>query len=378
MRKNIECLCAAALLLAGLPGCKHKPPDALPPVVRVGTPAPAPEETGIRYSISLVPYRQADLAFKSPGIVERILEVPGLDGRVREVTMGDRVSAGAELAHVRTTDYSQKTDQANAALGQAAANLASAEASQHLAAVNYERASNLFREASLTKQDYDRAVQQRDAADAALKQAEAGVANAQAQLAQANLALHDTAIVAPFNGVVIARQIEIGNLAGNSTPAFTVADIHRLKADFTVPAEELASFHKGSRVALTLPNAQHPVDGAVTAVSPSADPQSRVFTVEITIDNPKNEFKPGMIGSLELPRAHVPSQRLTVPLAALVRAGSRRLRRAFRLCAQPEGRQDPRSRRAGNHWSQPWQQCGVARRSGCQPANCGCRRSNSS
>jgi len=84
----------------------------------------------------------------------------------------------------------------------------------------------------------------------------------------------------------------------------------------------LASFHKGSRVALTLPNAQHPVDGAVTAVSPSADPQSRVFTVEITIDNPKNEFKPGMIGSLELPRAHVPSQRLTVPLAALVRAGS--------------------------------------------------------
>jgi len=322
MRKKFVCYYAAGVLLASLLGCNQGPPPALLPVVRLGMPAMASQDSGIRYSLSLIPNRQADLAFKSPGIVERILEVRGLDGRMREVTMGDAVTAGTELARVRRTDYKQLTDQANASLRQAEANLAAAKAGQKLAAVTYERASNLFADASMTRQDFDRATQQRDAADAAEKQAEAGVANAQAQLAQANLALQDTAITTPFNAVIVARQIELGNLVGNSTLAFTVADIHCLKAQFTVPVEMLDFFHKGTRVTLTLPNAKMPVGGTVSAVSSAADPQSRVFTVEITIDNPKGEFKPGMIGSLALPSASAPAQKLTVPLAALVRSSS--------------------------------------------------------
>jgi multidrug efflux system membrane fusion protein len=318
----MEGIFAGSVLLASLMGCKHGPPPALPPAVRLGTPAVAPGESGIRYALSLLPFRQADLAFKSPGIVAGILEVRGLDGKLREVTMGDPVAAGVELAHVRLSDYRQKADQANASLQQATASLAAAKASQHLAAVTYERASNLLKEASMARQDYDRAVQQRDAADAAVSQAEAGVANAQAALAEANQALRDTAITAPFQGVVIARQIELGNLAGNSTPAFTVADIHRLKADFTVPVEALSNFHTGSRLALTLPDAPGPVEGAVTALSPAADPKSRVFTVEITIDNSQGKFKPGMIGSLELPRSGAAARQLTVPLEALVRSSS--------------------------------------------------------
>jgi RND family efflux transporter MFP subunit len=202
------------------------------------------------------------------------------------------------------------------------ASLAAARAGQHLAVVTYERAANLFQEASITRQDYDRAVQQRDAADAAVSQAEATVANAKAALAEANQALQDTAITAPFQGVVIARQIELGNLAGNSTPAFTVADIHRLKAEFTVPVEGLSNFHMGSRLELTLPDAPGLVEGAVTALSAAADPQSRVFTVEITIDNSQGKFRPGMIGSLELPRPGAAAPQLTVPLAALVRSNS--------------------------------------------------------
>jgi multidrug efflux system membrane fusion protein len=322
MRKNLVFFYAAGVLLASLLGCKQGPPPALLPAVRLGKPTMASQDNGIRYSLSLLPFRQADLAFKSPGIVERILEVRGLDGRMREVTMGDAVDAGTELARVRSSDYKQKTDQANASLHQAEANLASAKASQHLAAVTYERAANLFHDASMTKQDYDRATQQRDAAEAAVKQAEAGVVNAQAALAQANQALQDTAITTPFNAVIVARQIELGNLAGNSTLAFTVADIHCLKAQFTVPVETLSSFHHGARVTLTLPNAHEPVSGTVSAVSSAADPQSRVFTVEITIDNPRGEFKPGMIGSLVLPSANAPAQKLTVPLEALVRSTS--------------------------------------------------------
>ena len=84
----------------------------------------------------------------------------------------------------------------------------------------------------------------------------------------------------------------------------------------------MSSFHNGTRVTLTLRNAHKPVSSAVSAVSSAADPQSRVFNVEITIDNPRGEFKPGTIGSLVLPSASAPVPQLTVPLAALVRSAS--------------------------------------------------------
>ena len=171
----------------------------------------------------------------------------------------------------------------------------------------------------MTKQNYDQAVQQRDAANATVQQAEANIATAKANLAQAQLALHDASILSPFDAIVVSRQVELGNLVGTSTTAFTIADVHVLKADFTVPDTALSEVQKGRRLTLLLPNAPQPVPATVTAVSASADPQSRVFTVELTIDNTQHLFKPGMIGSLELKPKGGGKQYLTVPLSALVR-----------------------------------------------------------
>jgi len=233
--------------------------------------------------------------------------------------MGDPAPAGSQLGHVRLVDYQQKIDAAKGSLDQAIASLASAKASQEFAKVNFERAANLYQAASMTKQNYDQAVQQRDAANAAVQQAEANIASAKANLAQTQLALHDATVLSPFDAVVVSRQVELGALVAPSTTAFTVADIHALKANFTVPDSALPEVEKGRKLSLRLPNSQQPVPAVITAVAPSADPQSRVFTVEVTIDNARRLFKPGMIGSLELRRSGGAEQRLTVPLAALVR-----------------------------------------------------------
>ena len=321
MRQKQHVLCFTALSILALSGCS-KPADKLAPVVptiQLGTAMMTQDSGGIRYSLSLLPFRQADLAFKSSGIVDQILEVRGADGRMHEITMGDPAPAGSRLGHVRLTDYQQKIDAAKGSLDQAMASLASGQATQRLANVNYERAANLFQAASMTKQNYDQAVQQRDAANATVQQAEANIATAKANLAQAQLALHDASILSPFDGVVVSRQVELGNLVGTSTTAFTIADVHVLKADFTVPDTALSEVQKGRRLTLSLPNALQPVPATVTAVSASADPQSRVFTVELTIDNAQHRFKPGMIGSLELKPKGGGKQYLTVPLSALVR-----------------------------------------------------------
>ena len=320
MIRKTYCLSFACLWLVVASGCtKRTQPAAVVPTIQLGTAAITSDDPGTRYSLSLTPFRQADLAFKSSGIVDQIREVRGADGRMREITMGDPAPAGSQLGHVRLVDYQQKIDAAKGSLDQAIGSLASAKASQAFAIVNFERAANLYQEASMTKQNYDHAVQQRDAADAAVQQAEANIASAKADLAQTQLALHDATVLSPFDAVVVSRQVELGTLVAPSTAAFTVVDIHALKANFTVPDTALPEVEKGRKLSIQLPNSQQPVPAVITAVAPSADPQSRVFTVEVTIDNARRLFKPGMIGSLELRRSGGPEQRLTVPLAALVR-----------------------------------------------------------
>jgi multidrug efflux system membrane fusion protein len=58
----------------------------------------------------------------------------------------------------------------------------------------------------------------------------------------------------------------------------------------------------------------------ITSISPHADPQSRVFTIEVTLDNAREDIRPGMIGSLILGRTRDSRPRLVVPLTAVVRA----------------------------------------------------------
>src|SRR6267142_7230216 len=75
------------------------------------------------YSASIAPYSQVDLAFKSGGYVESILQVPGVDGRMRNIQEGDWVGRGTVLARVRESDYIASANAAKAQLAQAQAAL---------------------------------------------------------------------------------------------------------------------------------------------------------------------------------------------------------------------------------------------------------------
>ncbi len=308
-------LAMCGITLAG-GGCSRTPAPSLQ-VVNVGTVQQYTPDAGQKFSTSISAFAQVDLAFKSGGLVENILQVKGDDGRTRPVGVGDKVSAGTELARVRLSDYELRVQAAQAALEQAKAQLASAQANREDAKFNYDRATSLYQTASLTKPDYDRAVQQYTSAVASVQAAEAGIANAQSDLDTAKLALHDTAIRAPFSGWIVARYIELGMLAGNNTRAFTMVDTRRVKATFAVPDYTLSEIRLGQRQELRLDTVRETVHGRVTAISQVADPSSRVFSVEITIDNPKDTLRPGMIGSLTIGQGYPGPPCLVVPLSAI-------------------------------------------------------------
>src|SRR5271166_6020440 len=259
----------------------------------------------LRYSASVLPFAEAVLSFKSAGYVTEIKQVMGADGRRRDLGPGDYVARGAVLAQIRHQDLKNQLDQATASLSSAQA--------QHVEATrDYERAKTLYASESLTKPDFDRAQAKFDSTLAAVDQANANVH-------QAQLALQDADLTAPFSGYILARNIELGNLAAPGTPAFSIADISAVKIGFGVPDYAVRLLRLGQQFSIHLQDDPKEYSGRVTSIAASADEKNRVFAIEVTVPNPKALLKPGMIASLSLAGVHkapVPS----VPLSAVVAA----------------------------------------------------------
>src|SRR5262249_4032449 len=150
-----------------------------------------------------------------------IRQVPGDDGRLRNLQQGDMVTQGTVLARLVTSDYQERVNQAKAQLAEAEASLARSRA-------DAGRAESLYKEKAITRPDYD-------AATTGLAGGVARVEAGRAALETAQISLRDATLVAPLNGVVLSRNLEVGALAGVGTVGFTIADLTRVKAVFGVP-----------------------------------------------------------------------------------------------------------------------------------------------
>jgi multidrug efflux system membrane fusion protein len=248
---------------------------------------------------------QVDLAFKSGGYVQSIRQVRSADGRMRNLDTGDWVSRGTVLAVVRQKDYLDQREQAKAQLARAQADYEHARAS-------FERTANLYAAQSATRPEYDSAKAQQESAIASVN-------NAKAVLAETQTALEDSSLRAPFDGWIIKRGVDVGALVGPSVVGFTLADMRSVRAVFGVPDNAMGRIKLGQRQAITTDALPDEFAGRVTAISPSADPKSRVYSVEVTLPNPKNQLKAGMIASLALGGEMLPSKVLAVPLSAVIR-----------------------------------------------------------
>jgi multidrug efflux system membrane fusion protein len=260
---------------------------------------------GAKYSASIVPYAQVDLAFKSGGYVEQIRQVKNPSGGMRNIDQGDWVQKGTVLAVVQQKDYQDK-------LQQAQSQLARSQAEYDKAKSTFDRTSALYGSQSATKPDYDSAQTQ-------LASTAASVSGAEAQVSEANVALAYCELRAPFSGWVVKRSVDLGTLVGPATNGFTLADTQSVKAVFGVPDTSIGRVRLGQHIPISTDSLPQRFAGRVSAISPAADPKSRVFSVEVTIANPKDQLKSGMIASLALNGEQLPDSVLAVPLSAVIR-----------------------------------------------------------
>jgi RND family efflux transporter MFP subunit len=349
--------------IAAVVACNKKAPAPVPKPVKTKAVEVLTGNAGLRYSAGISPSTQVDLAFKVGGYISAIHQVRGVDGQMRHLQGGDVVRKGTVLATVRQGDYRVKVNQAQsqaneakagveAARNQAAqaqsnvnaakAQLAEAEAAFGRAKLEMERANTLFASRSITKTDYDSVTAQYEMTQAKVEAARANVQTAMAAakvaaaqveamqaksrtagevVNEARIPLGDSTLRAPMDCTILRRDIEVGSLVSSGKVGFAIADLGSVKAVFGVPDRVVPSLKLGMPIKITtdaLSDAEF--SGEITAISPAADPKSRVFEVEITIPNRQGILKSGMVASIELESGPTPTNILVVPLNAIIQA----------------------------------------------------------
>jgi multidrug efflux system membrane fusion protein len=257
------------------------------------------------------------------------------DGGDRPVQEGDTVTTGTVLARLREPDYQTKVEQAKSQLAQAVLGVAQAksqlqeaQAALEKAKADFERASNLFKSQSLTRADFDGAKAGLEMTQARFDQArtmpdlaQARLEGAQAMVREAELALADCGLKAPMDAVILKKFLEVGSLVAPGMPAFSLADTSSVKIVFGVPDTALPQVRLGTPLTVTTEAvAGAEFQGHITRISPAADPRSRVFDVEVTVPNPSNRLKVGMIAAVQLIGARAREPQPVIPLTAVVRS----------------------------------------------------------
>jgi RND family efflux transporter MFP subunit len=224
-----------------------------------------------------------------PGIVQAYIEAPiyaRTSGYLRawHTDIGSHVHTGDLLAEIETPEVDRQ-------LSQSKADLATAQANLDLSRSTNERWKELLKTQSVSKQDADE-----KAGDAAAK--EATTESAAQNVHRLQELESFKRVLAPFNGVVTARNTDVGNLinAGQAsgTELFRVSDTHKLRVYAQVPEAYASATTIGLQAELHFAEYPGKAYAAETVRTSNAlDPSARTLQVELQLDNDKGELFPG-------------------------------------------------------------------------------------
>ncbi len=293
---------------AGAAACGKNNQYAAPPPPKVTVAAPV-EQNVTRYfdaTGNAASVNSVDLVARVQGFVQAI-----------SYKDGDFVKKGTSLFTIEPEPYKLKVDSAKASVVSAQASLTQAQA-------EYDRQAALVQKQVSTQANYDKALAQRNSA-------QADVQSAQANERQAEINLGYTDVTAPFDGVVTARQVSIGQLVGANTPTtlativqldpiwvnFTASerDVLQVRAALARMGETTASLI-GIPVEVALQNESgYPHKGKLDYVAPNVDPSTGTLAARATLDNANRALLPGYFVRVRIPFRPQPA--LLVPDVAL-------------------------------------------------------------
>jgi RND family efflux transporter MFP subunit len=193
-------------------------------------------------------------------------------GTVLEIrkTSGETVRKGEILIVIDSRDVSGQIAQAKGALAQA-------KAAAALAETNFSRFEQLVAKNAASQLELDQARYQRDTAKGAVEQAEGAVATASSYRSYAE-------IPAPFDGWVVDRFCEPGDMAAPGRPLMRVENVDELRLHVNLPERELGTVASGGRVSVIVPSlGDRRFEGSIAEIVPAVDQATRSFLVKIDV-----------------------------------------------------------------------------------------------
>lgn len=273
-----------------------------------------------------------------PGSIQPVTEAPVLaraDGYIqrRLVDIGDKVKAGQMLAEIDAPELTDQVaqaraaeQQAEAALDQANANVKQGQTDMELARIMAQRSGVLVGRGAVARQDDDQTQAQYQAKIAALQSLQkavdvqrANIAAAKSNLARLQKMDEYRGVVAPFDGVITQRNVDVGALVtSGSTLLFRIAQVDTLRTYVTVPQSYADSIRTGQPAILTVSNLPgRQFAGSVARSANALDPSSRTLLVEVHVPNHDRLLLPGMYAQVELTSARAQPP-LLVPSDAMI------------------------------------------------------------
>lgn len=295
------------------------------PDVHVATAALTRDDHATILPGQTVAFAEADLFARATGFISE-----------RRVDIGSRVRKGDLLARISAPDLDEQLNQARAQLGQmqaalmqAAANLRQAQANTQLAQSNKRRSVTLAGEGWDTRQNAETQTTNASVSGSNVASAQAGVgvavANLHAQQATVDRLVALTGfeqVLAPFNGVITQRDVDVGDLVHSDTSSgtalFHVDQEDVLRCEVYVPQSDFAGIHDGIDTRVTVPELPGRVFRAkVSRTSVSLAQNSRSMLVEIDVPNPDGALTPGLYVDVAFVLQNA-SPTIVVPDAALI------------------------------------------------------------
>jgi RND family efflux transporter MFP subunit len=296
------------------------------PEVTVVHPEPSPAQTDVTLPGNLQPLYSASIFARTNGYIAK-----------RFVDIGSHVKAGQLLAIIATPEIDQQLNQARADVVEAAAVIEQskaasqqAQANLDIARITRDRYTPLIKKHAVTQQSLDEVDQTFNArtADLAAAQANIDVSEASLKSKQAIVGRLEQMqsferVVAPFDGVITARDIEQGDLVNDGSndgarSLFSIAQSNILRVQVEVPQSDALSIKQGQQASLTVQEiAGRRFIGTVSRSAESVDLGARTMLTEVQVDNRDGSLIPGMYGQVTFGiKATRPS--LIIPSTALV------------------------------------------------------------
>jgi len=240
----------------------------------------------------------------------------------RNVDIGDRVKAGDLLAALAVPELDHQISQNEATLDQLKSALQQAHANRDLAQVTWNRDSPLVQKGWVTPQQGDTDRLSLDARAAAVAVAEANVASQENLLKVLQQNRDYASVVAPFDGVITQRNVDVGSLvqgnAASGTFMFEMMQDNVIRVWVYVPQDSAFGVAPGIDAVIRVPELpDREFSGKVTRIADALQSGTRTLLTEIDITNPDRALAPGIYCTVEL---HIPRKTpsLLVPADAVI------------------------------------------------------------